>query len=56
MSDNLPLYADGRVYDQIFHATNDIPYWQAMIEKIEGASLELSCGTGRVLWNYEQAE
>ncbi len=49
MTDSLPLYADGRVYDQIFNATWDIPYWQAMIGKIDGASLELSCGTGRIL-------
>jgi SAM-dependent methyltransferase len=49
MTDMLPLYADGRAYDQIFHDTHDIPYWQTQIAKANGTSLELSCGTGRVL-------
>ncbi|MBI1278318.1 MAG: methyltransferase domain-containing protein [Anaerolineaceae bacterium] len=49
MTGSLPLYADGRVYDQIFYGTADIPYWQTMVQKAAGASLELSCGTGRIL-------
>jgi tricorn protease-like protein len=28
ITDILPIYADGRVYDQIFHGTLDMPYWQ----------------------------
>jgi len=45
----LPLYDDGEAYDQIFPGTDDIPYWQAQIAKANGESLELACGTGRVL-------
>jgi SAM-dependent methyltransferase len=49
MDEQLPLYADGRIYDQIFNETRDIPYWQEQLGQVEGPVLELSCGTGRIL-------
>lgn len=49
MDELLPLYADGRIYDQIFNETRDIPYWQKQLGQVDGSILELSCGTGRIL-------
>ncbi|MCA0458819.1 MAG: class I SAM-dependent methyltransferase [Chloroflexi bacterium] len=45
----LPIYVDGRIYDQVFHGTADISYWRTQLEGIKGDALEVSCGTGRIL-------
>lgn len=45
------LYDDARIYDiENGRHTEDIPYWEALIDERQPASvLELGCGTGRLL-------
>jgi SAM-dependent methyltransferase len=42
------LYHDGRRYDRIFAATEDLPFWSRLAAQQGGPILELACGTGRV--------
>ena len=44
------LYDDARIYDiENGQHTEDIPYWEALIDELQPASvLELGCGTGRL--------
>lgn len=44
-----PLYSDGRHYDlQSGHITEDIQFYQELLERFGDPVLELACGTGRI--------
>ena len=49
MSAPLDHYGDGEWYDaEYVHIRGDIPYYESVAQQVDGALLELACGTGRL--------
>lgn len=48
MNEDIPIYEDGRHYDEMVHFEDDVDFYKECVDEYGGPVLELACGTGRV--------
>lgn len=50
MKDGMYAGLDAEFYDELLEGEmDDLPFWKTLVQEVDGRSLEVACGTGRIL-------